>query len=201
MRPLLRHSELVIGFNMLHRSFLLSFLFFTLLHISMAGRYIYELKRHVFQIDKQIFMQKILTDQFWGACWKNLCLESLERWEYNYLPPVEEHGTTQELPKQDYHPVILSQEVGLIIVPGAHLPGESYMPLLREIQVKAIGLKQYLNYFFLSLTLKIIVDPITPLFQASYPGPLWIGSTAEWLGDMPTPIEVTQQVSKSQKRK
>ena len=107
----------------------------------------------------------------------------------------------QELPKQNYHPVILSQEVGLIIVPGAHLPGESYMPLLREIQVKAIRLKQYLNYFFLSLTLKRIVDPITPLFQASYPGPLWIGSTAEWLGDMPTPIEVTQQVSKSQKRK
>ena len=31
---------------MLHRSFILSFLFFTLLHVSMAGRYIYELKRH-----------------------------------------------------------------------------------------------------------------------------------------------------------
>ena len=107
----------------------------------------------------------------------------------------------QELPKQDYHPVILSQEVGLIIVPGAHLPGESYLPLLREIQVKAIWLKQYLNYFFLFLTLKRIVDPLTQLFQASYPGPLWIGSTAEWLGDMPTPIEVTQQVSKSQKKK
>ena len=97
--------------------------------------------------------------------------------------------------------MILSQEVGLIIVPGAHLPGESYLPLLREIQVKAIWLKQYLNYFFLFLTLKRIVDPLTQLFQASYPGPLWIGSTAEWLGDMPTPIEVTQQVSKSQKRK
>ena len=42
--------------------------------------------------------------------------------------------------------VIVSQEVGLIIVPGAHLPGESYLPLLREIQVKAIGLKQFLNH-------------------------------------------------------
>jgi len=126
----------VIGFNMLHRSSLFSLLFFTLMHVSMAGR----------------------------------CL--LEK-------PL---------------PGITGKEVGLIIVPGAHLPGESYMPLLREIQVKAIGLKQYLNHFFLSLTLKRIVDPITPLFQASYPGPLWIGSTAEWLGDMPTPIEVTQQI-------
>ena len=33
--------------------------------------------------------------------------------------------------------------------------------------------------------------------QASYPGPLWIGATSEWLGDMPTPIEVTQQVEKA----
>ena len=66
---------------MLHRSFL----FFTLMHVSMAGRYIYECKRHVFQIDKQIYMQKILIDQFWGACWKNPCLESLERWERNFL--------------------------------------------------------------------------------------------------------------------
>ena len=74
---------------MLHRSFL----FFTLMHVSMAGRYIYECKRHVFQIDKQIYMQKILIDQFWGACWKNPCLESLERWEYNYLPTLEELGT------------------------------------------------------------------------------------------------------------
>merc|ERR1711962_351925 len=100
-----KKGQLVIGFNMLHRSFLLSFLFFTLLHVSMAGR----------------------------------CL--LEK-------PL---------------PGVTGKEVGLIIVPGAHLPGESYLPLLREI-------------------------------QASYPGPLWIGSTAEWLGDMPTPIEVTQQI-------
>merc|ERR1712004_887095 len=91
-----KKGQLVIGFNMLHRSFLLSFLFFTLLHISMAGR----------------------------------CL--LEK-------PL---------------PGVTGKEVGLIIVPGAHLPGESYMPLLREI-------------------------------QASYPGPLWIGSTAEWLGTCP----------------
>ena len=41
-----KKGQLVIGFNMLHRSFILSFLFFTLLHVSMAGRYIYELKRH-----------------------------------------------------------------------------------------------------------------------------------------------------------
>ena len=33
--------------------------------------------------------------------------------------------------------------------------------------------------------------------QASYPGPLWVGATSEWLGDMPTPIEVTQQVEKA----
>ena len=59
-----KKGQLVIGFNMLHRSFILSFLFFTLLHVSMAGRYIYECKRHVFQIDKQIYMQKILIDQF-----------------------------------------------------------------------------------------------------------------------------------------
>merc|ERR1712037_1013347 len=52
-----------------------------------------------------------------------------------------------------------------IIVPGAHLPGDSYMPLLRAI-------------------------------QASYPGPLWVGATSDWLGDMPTPIEVTQQINK-----
>jgi len=65
------------------------------------------------------------------------------------------------------HPIpgITGKEVGLIIVPGAHLPGESYMPLLRAI-------------------------------QASYPGPLWIGATSDWLGDMPTPIEVTQQINK-----
>lgn len=182
---------------MLHRSSLFSLLFFTLMHFSMAGRYIYVGNRSCFSNWQTNLYAKDID-------WSILrCL--LEK----PLPGItgkvriqlfEDLGT--RVAKTDYHPaVILSQEVGLIIVPGAHLPGESYMPLLREIQVKAIGLKQYLNYFFLSLTLKRIVDPITPLFQASYPGPLWIGSTAEWLGDMPTPIEVTQQVSKSQKRK
>jgi len=54
---------------------------------------------------------------------------------------------------------------GLVIVPGAHLPGGSYMPLLRAV-------------------------------QAAYPGALWVGATSDWNGDMPTPMEVTDQINK-----
>ena len=41
---------------------------------------------------------------------------------------------------------------------------------------------------------RIKIRIFDPCFQASYPGPLWVGATSDWLGDMPTPIEVTQQV-------
>ena len=75
--------------------------------------------------------------------------------------------------------------IGLILVPGAHLPGVSYLPLLQAVQV---------------------TFPMDGpegrhcCVQAAYPGPLWVGATSEWNNDMPTPFEVSAQVLEGVKK-
>jgi len=108
-------------------------------------------------------LENLLSRRKWGVVGDNMSAQSfLHSLLLLTLMHVSLAGRCQlEKPI----PGITGKVVGLIMVPGAHLPGDSYLPLLRKI-------------------------------QESYPGPLWVGATSDWLGDMPTPIEVTQQISK-----
>ena len=77
-----------------------------------------------------------------------------------------------------------SPTAGLIIVPGAHLGGATYLPLLAAIQVQPPAYLRSMS-----------------TMQAAYPGSLWVGATSDWANEMPTPFEVTQQVRGRRNRK
>ena len=57
--------------------------------------------------------------------------------------------------------MIAGADIGFIMVPGAQIPGEKYIPLAEEIQR-----------------------------QMSDKARVWVGVTKSWLGNFPNPIEI-----------